>query len=531
MIAQPLQPVRHPIRRPSGVRAEPIGGRVSIRFTPIVIALVAGALVATGPEGAAQAVPEELTLEEAIGIASSNNPAFLSVRNDVGAADWRVREAFASFLPQFSTSAGASYVGAGTQNFGTFTASAVGVGTTDYYLSDYALNLNLQLSGRTFFQASRARADRRAVDAGVQAAAFTLATDVTRQYLLALRAQEGVRVAGRQLQRAEENFELASARVRVGQAAATEGKQAEVERGRAEVALLQAENLLAAERLRLMEQLGVALAADVELASAFDLFDLERTEEGLVDVALDAHPQLRSLRASRDATVAGLRESRSDYLPTVSLSASWSGFTRQVGDDQFLIGQVRSSVQGQREDCQFLNSIATGLSNPIPGYPRDCSQLVLTPADEQSIISGNRAFPFDYEREPIRASLRVSLPIFTGFSRQRQAEEASAAEADARYALRAEELRLRAEIATRFGDVQTTRRIAQIEERNREVAGEQLALARERYRLGAAAFLELLEAESSMAEAERDYLAAVYNFHDALSALESAVGTRLRPES
>jgi len=34
-----------------------------------------------------------------------------------------------------------------------------------------------------------------------------------------------------------------------------------------------------------------------------------------------------------------------------------------------------------------------------------------------------------------------------------------------------------------------------------------------------------------MAEAERDYLAAVYNFHDALSALESAVGTRLRPES
>ncbi len=504
---------------------------MSLRLSSITFVLVVSAWTASTQDGAAQAVPDELTLEEAIAIASANNPAFLSTRNDLGAADWRVREAFASFLPRFSTSAGATYIGAGTQNFGTFTASAVGVGSTDYYLSDYSLRLDLQLSGRTFFQAARTRADRRAVDAGVQAAAFTLATDVTRQYLLALRAQEGVRVARRQLQRAEENYELASARVRVGQAAATEGKQAEVERGRAEVAVLQAENLLATERFRLMEQLGMSLDDGVALASGFEFFELARSQEELVDVAMNGHPQLRSLRASRDATVAGVRETRSDYLPSLSLAASWSGFTRQVGDDQFLINQVRGSVEGQREDCLFMNQLAAGLTNPIDGFPRDCSALVLTPADERRIVSGNRAFPFDYEREPLRASLRVSLPIFTGFSRQRQAEEASAADADARYAVQAEQLRLRAEIATRYGDVQTTRRIAEIEERNREVAGEQLALARERYRLGAAAFLELLEAESSMAEAERDHLAAVYNFHDALSALESAVGARLRPDS
>ena len=479
----------------------------------------------------AQQVPQQLTLEEAIGLASGNNPAFLMRRNDAGAAGWRVREAFAGFLPQFSTSAGASYIAAGTQNFGTFTATDVGVGTTDYYLSDYSLRLDYSLSGRTFFQAARTRADRKAVDAGIQASAFTLATDVTRQYLLTLRAQEGVRVAQRQFERADENFELASARVQVGQAAATEGKQAEVERGRGEVAVLQAENLLAAERLRLMEQIGVVIDDDVELASGFDLFDLDRSEAELVDMTTDAHPQLRSLKATRDANVAGVREARSDYLPTISASASWSGFTRQIGDDDFLLGQARNSIASQQDNCLFLNQLAAGSANPIPGYPQDCAQLTLTAADEAAIVGGNRAFPFNYQQEPLRASLRVSLPIFTGFSRQRQAEEANAAADDARYALQAEELRLRAEVSARYGDVQTTRRIAQIEERNREVAGEQLALARERYRLGAAAFLELLESESSMAEAERDYLDAVYNFHDALSALESAVGTRLRPGS
>jgi outer membrane protein TolC len=63
------------------------------------------------------------------------------------------------------------------------------------------------------------------------------------------------------------------------------------------------------------------------------------------------------------------------------------------------------------------------------------------------------------------------------------------------------------------------------------VAGEQLELAQERYRLGAASFLELLEAQSSMATAERDYLNARYRFHGALWALEASVGERLRPES
>ena len=472
--------------------------------------------------------PALLTLEDAISQAHRNNPAFLSRSNDTGVTEWGVREAYAGFLPTVTTSGGAQYVAAGTQRFGIFTGDDIGAGSTDYFLSDYALRLNMQLSGRTFFRAARARAERGAAYAGVDAAAFTLSTDVTRQYLLTLRAQEGVRVAERQFQRAEENFELADARVRVGSAVAIEGKQAEVERGRAEVGVLEAANLLAAERLRLMEQLGGDLDSDVELENTFDLQLIPHDRESLITLAMDGHPQLRSLRATRSARIAGLREARSDYLPTVSLAATWSGFTREIGDTDFLVGQARGGFDSARENCQFLNQVSVGLSQPLDGYPRDCSGLTLSAADEAALLSGNRAFPLDFQKQPLSASFTISLPIFTGFSRQRASEEASAAEKDAEYAERAEELRLRSEIATRHGDVETTYRIAQIEERNREVAGEQLDLARERYRLGAAAFLDLLEAESSTAEAERDYLAAVYNYHDALSALESAVGTQLR---
>lgn len=477
---------------------------------------------------AQQQAGETLSLAEAVELAERNNPAFLTRRNDTEPADWGVREAYASFLPSVTLGGGAQYVAAGNQRFGIFTGDDIGAGTTDYYLSDYSLRLDLQLSGRTFFQTSRARADRAAAHAGVDAASFTLATDVTRQYLLALRAQEGVVVAQQQLERAEQNFELASARVRVGAAAATEGKQAEVEMGRAEVAVLQAENLLRTERLRLMEQIGTQLDEDVELETSFDLAPVEEEPEALIERAMNGHPQLRSLRATRSARIAGLREARSDYLPSLNFSAQWSGFTREVGDTSFLIGQERQRLANQRDNCEFLNQVSAGLAQPLSGYPQDCSSFALSPADEALLLSDNRVFPLDFEREPLSARLSISLPVFTGFRRQRVAEEAAAAEQDAEYAVRAEELRLRAEVASRYGDVQTTWRIAEIEERNREVAAEQLALARERYRLGAAAFLELLEAESSMAEAERDHLDAVYNYHDALSALESAVGTRVR---
>ena len=71
--------------------------------------------------------------------------------------------------------------------------------------------------------------------------------------------------------------------------------------------------------------------------------------------------------------------------------------------------------------------------------------------------------------------------------------------------------------------------IVQIEERNREVASEQLTLSRQRYQLGADNFLILLDAERTTAEAERAYLDSLYTFHALTSGLELAVGRRLRP--
>jgi len=62
-------------------------------------------------------VPQSLGLQEALDLASRNNPLFRQIQNDRGPAAWGVRNAYASFLPTFGLSGSMSYSGAGSQTF------------------------------------------------------------------------------------------------------------------------------------------------------------------------------------------------------------------------------------------------------------------------------------------------------------------------------------------------------------------------------------------------------------------------------
>ena len=497
-------------------------------FVRVCTSFVAPALLLPALLAAQPATPT-LTLEEALDLARRNNPDYLAVRNDAGTADWAVREAYGALLPGASASGGLSWQDAGTQRFGIFTGEDLGIqSSTSYYSSSYNLGLNYRLSGSALLAPAREKALRRATEAGIDASRLTLETNVTARYLAVLRAQDGVTLAQRELERANENVRLAEARVQVGAAIAMEVKQAQVERGRAQVALLQAENTVRTERLRLGQTIGVPLEQDITLTTSFAVGDVPWQAAELVETALDANPQLLSARANERASETGIDMARSAYLPSLSLSAGFSGYTRQAANEGFLVAQARGQVESQRDNCQFLNAVSAGLSSPLPGRPADCSAFSLTPDQEARIRSENSVFPFDFTREPLSASLQISVPVFQGFTRERQLEEARAAAADAGYRLRSEELRIRTDVNTAYWNLTTARQSVDLEETNRSLAHEQLELARERYRLGAASFIELQDAETVTARADRAYLDAVYAFHEAIAALESAVGRPLR---
>ena len=473
----------------------------------------------------AQVRPDRLTLEEAIELARRNNPTFLSTENDRGVAAWGERAAYGAFLPTVSASGSAGWTQAGTQRIGTLDFGAQG---TDWYSSSYNLGLTWTLNGSTIFGVSNARSTRRATEARVDAAEFSLDSQVALQYMTALRARDQVDVAQRQLDRAQQNLRIVNTRVSSGAAAGTEGKQAEVDMGRAEVGLIQAQRNLRQAKLLLAEQIGLELDPDVELVSEFTVFEPDFDADEMMRLALSEHPSLNAFRAQESARRAAARQtSTSQYLPTVQLSTGFRGNTLQALNEEFLLSQEASRLESRRESCEFQNAISAGLSSPLPGYPQDCSGFVMTDDVRQTVLQSNDVFPFNFTKLPLSVSLSVSLPIFTGFSRQQQVAQANAMADDAAHDRRAEELRLRTAVTTAVDNLESAHRVLETEERNRSLAEEQLQLQQRRYALGAASLLELLDAQTTMTTADQAYLNALYDFHYSLIALEAAVGRPL----
>ena len=499
------------------------GGHAKRVLTLTAAALLATAAMALGQE------PVRLTLDEAIELARENNPTFLTTQNNEAAADWGVREAASNlFLPSVTAAGSAQYRSPGLDRIGTINTGGAAQGAQ--YTSFYQLRATYTLNGNTLFGLSSAKADRNAARALTDAAEFTMESVITLQYMTVLRARDQVEVARRQVERSIENLEIAQARVDAQAAIITDAKQAQVQVGRDSVALLRDESAQRVGKLGLLETIGLDLGAEVELVSQFEVFRPSWTTTELISIALESHPRLNAFVASEGARRANLRQARGQYFPNISLTGSWDGFTQEIQNGEFNVLSAEAGVARSIDNCNTFNSISAGLSSPLAGFPVDCGALSLSDGARQSILDANNSFPFNFTRQPFRAMLSVNIPIFNGFSRERQVSQAANLLEDAEYSRRAEELRLRTAVTAAYDALTTAFDVVQVEERNRDVAAEQLELSRTRYTLGADNFLVLLDAERTMADGERAYLDGLYAFHIELANLENAVGQQLRPE-
>jgi outer membrane protein len=249
-------------------------------------------------------------------------------------------------------------------------------------------------------------------------------------------------------------------------------------------------------------------------------------------VALAEHPSLDAARARESASRAAARQATtSQYLPSLQLSASlFSGQAQEALNRDYVLQGLEDGAASQMRNCERNNAIHNGIAGGLPGYTvQNCTAFTVTDADRAAALSANNAFPFDFTRNPASVSASISLPIFTGFSRERQVSQARNAAEDAEHSRRSEELRLRTGVMGAYDNLVAAHRVVQAEERNRTLSESQLQAEQRRYSLGAASLLQLLDAQTRLSTAEQSYLNAVYDFHYNLIALEAAVGQPLRP--
>jgi len=490
-------------------------------------ALVVALALTAQPLQSQEVVPVSLSLEEAIEIARQNNPTFQQTKNDESVADWNVRSAYGALVPSASVSGGVSWQGSGEQRFGSLTAEQLGFGNQpSFWSSSYSLSLNYQLNGNTLLAPGQARANREATRARTLNAEASLVFSVTQLYIDVLRQADQVTVSGQQLDWAQFNHRLAEAQVEVGSASAIDEAQASVAVSRSEVTLIQTRNLLQTANIRFMQTLGVDVHRIAQLTTPFVLEEPMWDEDELFELGLEGNPNLRSLRANRDASRYGVKIAKATYLPSLSFSAGLSGFSQQASSTDFQILQAEAAAQGAVQNCLFTNDLFSRLANPLP--PGDCTVFQFTDEQAQAIEESNDVFPFSFVNQPPSASMSISLPLFQGLNRQLQVETAQATLEDSNLNLREQELALRADLAVGLSTLRAAYESAVLEERNQSVVDRQLRLARERFSVGLAGFVELLEAETLKVEADRTRIAAIFIYHDALASLEAVVGTSLR---
>lgn len=508
------------------------GGSVKKSLT--TLAATAALLAGLGPQGVApvpaagqEAVPASLTLRQALEIALRNNPRIQAVRNDVTVADWNLNSAYGALLPSASLSSSVSWQGAGEQRFGSITADQLGFQDQPSFLfSSYNAGVNFSLSGRSLMAPGQARRNRDATRAQVRTAEASLRLNVTKAYLEVLRQTEGLSLAEQELSRAELNLRLARGRLEVGSGNAIDVQQAEVNVGRAEITLLQSRTGVRNARVRLLQNLGVELSAEPALETTFAVTEPTWTVDALYGTATAQNPDLQAMRAGEESARYGVRMAWSSYLPSLSVSAGFSGFTRQAsstaGQEQAAINAGLAAIA----QCEFLNDLISRLPDPPP--LQNCSLLATPESALEAIREGNKAFPFNFTTQPPSASLSISIPVFQGLGRQREVESARALLHDNRHQVREQELALRADIDSRLAILRTAYETALIEERNQALADVQLRLAQERYREGLSNFIDLVEAETVKARADRERIFSIFTYHDAIADLEAVVGTPLR---
>lgn len=499
--------------------------RLSVRLHGFALAL--GALAGTTfPQVASAQTPSPaqgqlLTLNDALTLARRNNPTLQNAINARRTASANVRAATGAFLPNLNTSLGGGYR-EGRQTF--FQGQGFG-STNDQLSTDASANANLSLSLATLNDRRAAKADQEATEADIVAAEQRVRIDVTTQYLAALQQQARATLQDTLLVTTDAQLQLARARLQVGSGTQLDVQRAEVADGQQRVAALNARNQAAIEIVRLFQQIGVMPDLSVRLDTTLPPTPTVELQQ-ILDNAMRSNPQLGAFKAREESAQRGVASARSSYYPSLSLQAGVSAFTNRFTNTNQLIAQGQASALGAKSSCIRSEEVRArvGLSNNLAG----CDLISFTPAQEQAIRDSQGKYPFDFTRNPYNLSASFSLPVFNGFRREQQVEQAQVQRRNAENNTRAQELRVTADVTAAYLSFNTAQQTVALQERNVITARTALSLAQERYRVGAISIVDLVQARGDYERAETDRITAIYDVQRAFAALENAVGRPLR---
>jgi outer membrane protein TolC len=443
---------------------------------PLLALAAAAAILAAGRPAAAQAGGRPLTLAEAASTAQEHNPAYRKAMADLQVAAAERRRAWGAFLPSVTASYGtggrASRTFTGRDPFGNPVRTSDGIEQTSSSTSQ-GLSLSqftLWDWGSRWKDLRAARASGRATEARVSGEGARVTAELGRRYWASVRAQEAIALEERLLAGARDRLESTRRLLRVAAAGPVDVLAAELDVARQEQAVEKANGDRRKAVLSLREQMGVMEDGDLRLTDAppapFDPAALDVS--ALVGRATSAAPAILEGDARVEAAGHRLSAAKAQRWPALTMSVN----------------------ANRSEGAEALH----GAFNPNP--------------TDQSL----------------NVELGVSIPLFDQFRSSYDRASTRAQLEGAREDARAARLVAEREVRGAVLDVENAYRASVNADRALQLARTRLELSQEQYRVGSLDFTKLQTAVDDAARAERDSLAARFEFAAAVVTLEEKSG-------
>lgn len=403
-----------------------------------------------------QAQVRPLTLNEAVATSLQNNYDIQLTRNDSLLAALDYAYADYSMLPRLSANAGIVFNRANQRQVFKDTTRG-GKANSNTISSSINLDWTLFDGFRMFIAKERLNELVSLSELQIKAQVVTTVADVMRIYYDIVRQEQQLRALDEQMQLSRERLQLAQYKFDVGTGAKPDMLQAQIDLNSQRSAHLTQQTTINKLKEQLNNLLVLPTGTDFVVTDTVITYNEALTLDMVSTGITTTNPELLLAQKSRDIAELDLRMRRAERYPTVEFNSAYN-FNRQ-------------------------NNLA--LVNPF-----------------QSLFSQNRGLNY---------GVSASIPIFNGFNTRRQIKAAEINIQSQELLYERNLALINTSITTAYKDYDLYKRALELEEENILLVRENLMIARERYRVGVSTFIEMREAQQSLADAMNRLIQARYN--------------------
>jgi outer membrane protein len=413
--------------------------------------------VAAGQDG-----PKQYTLEECIAIGLKNNPDLSRSRNEIDRSYATKRRAFGDFLPTLGVSGSWTR---SSQKMWTMTSTTGAMQTEESFSYGLGADLTLFNGLSNFYTADRSILGVQASEQGAMRSEQTVVFTVQSGYYNLLRLRQLVTVNRSNLERSTKQLDRIKELNAVGSVPLADVYRQQVQVGRDELTLLQAENTYRNALVDLQNVLGLDPREDFEI-SGNDVPDAVTDD----DIARD-----RAALPAAESLLAEALKHRADY--------------RQA--ELSLRGADRSVQVARAGHYPQLSAFAQyGWTNNVFQW---------------GLLTDSDLGRFSY-------GLSLNIPIFSRFSVSAAVESAEIDRLNAETSVRELRRTIAAELQKASNELAAAEKNLEITRRTLLSAKEDHRIASERYALGAGTLLDLIVANSNLTSAQSDLINATFNY-------------------